>query len=236
MMAEKFPPIIGKAKPQLKTKKGSITTDVKSDTEDSGFSSKTCDTVEDLTASKSKIVRIDSKPTALEERSHSFKLPSIPGEKYEWKLIYSPLPMKSIMKLPHHSLITNPKPLSSIRSKKASSEPLAESHKLPPIEKLSMSRLPRPMHKSSTWPVVGGVRLPPIPSLSPKYPPSTLLMQKLSVTSTLEKLQQKSKQKYMPTLPIFKPDLKTGEETQTQEPMDIRKVKQIALEEVRSYN
>lgn len=222
-----------------KTEKSSIITDVKS--EDSGFSSKTCSAIEhheDLPpASKPRIVRIDSKPTAFEERSHSLKLPSIPGEKYEWKLFYFPQPMKSAIKPPHHSLMTSPKLLSSIKSKKALSEPPAESHKFPPIEKLSTLRLPsKPMRKSSTWPVVAGVRLPPIPSLPPKYPPSTmLLMQKSSVTSALEKLQQKWKQKYKPTLPIFKPDLKTREEAQTQEPMDIRKLKHVGLEEVRNY-
>ena len=85
--------------------------------------------------------------------------------------------------------------------------PTSGSHKLPPIGKLSL--LPsRPVQKSATWPEVTSAWLPPILLPQPPKSPGIILPKP---PLPLEKLKQIQKQKYKPTLPIFKLDDTTRE-------------------------
>ena len=225
----------------------SVIPDVKSE-EDTESSSKTCSSSsvtrhhkvsEALPSTKPKLVRIDSKPVPLEELQVSpFDLqapkPSfISREKYEWKLYFFPRPVKPAMKLRHRHYS---QPIIQQESQLSSKDnpnmilhklPTSGSHKLPPIGKLSL--LPsRPVQKSATWPEVTSAWLPPLllPQ-PPKSPGVTLPKPPLP----LEKLKQIRKQKYIPTLPIFKLDDTTGEKAVEQ--MNISTC--AAFEEVRSH-
>ena len=185
-------------------------TNVKSPEEIELLSSVTCTAAEYHNAvtssptSKPKFVRINSKPTELVESpsvSHLLDpnelLAFTSGEKYEWKLVFSPQPVKSAMKSPVQSLVATREPTLSIEAEKTSYQPPTKFPRPPPLPSTPVQK---PL-------AVAGTRLSLL-STKPQKPIST--SQKPSLT--LEQLQTKFKQKYKPTLPLFKPDESTREE------------------------
>ena len=181
-------------------------------------------------ASKPKLVRINSKPIPMKEfqiespGAFQGPMPSfICREKYEWNLFFFPQPTKPAMKSRGLRHSSQPPPgreskLSSLmeKPKKILRKMPDSALKLPPIEKLSLPPSVS-VRKSATWPEMASVHLPPI--TLPRLPksPSMMPLPKPPLPALM-----KLRQKYKPTLPLFKDDKREEADSATVKLMDIR--------------